>query len=241
MTAEKPLRKRTYQTGAERVRAGKPTATDEVVIKLRAWLTTGRIVPGQRLTEADLSRELAVSKGPVREAMQRLAAEGIIDLAPYRGYVVHRMTREEVASVFDVLELLEGLAARRAAENIDHGDHRARLKKAVSEFDDAHYELSRVRQSGNEGSLYSLLMELSNNKMLMQFAARIQYSIFPLQFRALQSRGVPVTLLELVRKYVGAILAGDPKAAESGARAHTRALREHILSLPDEWFEPKKR
>jgi DNA-binding GntR family transcriptional regulator len=230
--------KKTFQTGAERVRAGKPTATDEVVLKFRAWLTTGRIVPGQRLTEADLSRELGISKGPVREAMQRLAADGVIDLAPYKGYLVHRMSRFEVAGVFDVLELIDGLAARRAAENVANGHSKARLVKALGEFDNAHFEISRLKEVGNEENLRRALIDLSGNLMVQQISERIQYSIFPLQFRALQSRGVPVNLLEMVRKFLAAILVGDAKAAESGARAHARALRDHILTLPDEWFEP---
>lgn len=231
--------KKKFETGAERVRAGKPTATDEVAMKIRDWLATGRIVPGQRLTEADLSRELGVSKGPVREAMQRLAGGGLIDLAPYKGYLVHRMTRSEVKGVFDVLEAIEGLSARRAAENIAKGHPKDKLLQAMVEFENAHFELSRVRLTGNETALNSILIELSGNKTIMQVTERIQYSIFPLQFRALQTRGVPVNLLEMVRKYVRAILDGDATAAEESAKAHCRALYEHILSLPDEWFEPE--
>lgn len=229
--------KRAYQTGAERVRAGKPTATDEVVAKVRDWLMTGRIVPGQRLTEADLSRELSVSKGPVREAMQRLAADGVIDLAPYKGYLVHRMTRSEVRGLFDVLEAIEGLAARRAAENINTGDSRQILLDAVATFDSAHFELSRIRLDGDEKKMGDVLIALSGNKMIKQVADRIQVSVFPLQFRALQTSGVPVNLLDMVRTFVKAILEGDAKAAEAGAQKHTRALRDHILSLPDQWFE----
>jgi DNA-binding GntR family transcriptional regulator len=240
VTAGAP-RKKAFQTGAERVRAGKPTATDEVVMKIRTWLATGRIVPGQRLTEADLSRELGVSKGPVREAMQRLAADGVIDLAPYKGYLVHRMTRAEVSGVFDVLEMIDGLAARRAAENIESGGSKDRLVSALAEFDAAHFEISRTSLSGNEEVLRLALIHLSANKTLAQVSERIQYSIFPLQFRALQTRGVPVALLEMVRKFVAAILEGDAKRAEGGARAHARALCDHILSLPDEWFEPSAR
>ncbi len=233
-----PAPKKKFQTGAERVRAGKPTATDEVVLKFRSWLTTGRIVPGQRLTEADLSRELGVSKGPVREAMQRLAADGIIDLAPYKGYLVHRMSRIEVSGVFDVMELIDGLAARRAAENVAGGYSSNRLIAALSDFDEAHFEIGRIKEVGNEENLRRALIDLSGNAMVRQISERIQYSIFPLQFRALQTRGVPLALLEMVRKFTTAILAGDAKTAENGARIHARALRDYILTLPDEWFEP---
>jgi DNA-binding GntR family transcriptional regulator len=232
-------RKRDFQTGAERVRAGQPTATDEVVMKVRRWLATGRIVPGQRLTEADLSRELGVSKGPVREAMQRLSGDGLIDLAPYKGFLVHRMTRSEVEGVFDVLEAIEGLSARRGAENIAAGASKEGLLQSLAEFDHAHFEVSRIDLTGNEKRLNDVLIDLSGNKMIKMVAERIQLSVFPLQFHALQKQGVPERLLEMVRKFVLAILDGNAKAAEAGARAHTRALCDHILALSDEWFEPE--
>ncbi len=230
---------RQFQTGAERVRAGKPTATDEAIMRIRHWLFTGRIVPGQRLTEADLARELGVSKAPVREAMQSLAADGLVKLAPYKGYLIHRMSRTEVAGVFDVLEVLDGLCARRGAERAAAGALTSKLQAALTTFNDSHFEISRVQPSGNEGTLNSAIMELSGNETIKQLNQRILFSIFPLQFRALQKQSVPVALLDLVRKFVVAIIAGDPKAAEAGARAHARALRDHILSLPDDWFEPE--
>ena len=75
----------------------------------------GRYAPGQRLVEADLTAELGVSRGPLREALGRLAAEGVLELEPYRGAVVRRLTREDVEDLFSVREVLEGEAARLAA------------------------------------------------------------------------------------------------------------------------------
>jgi DNA-binding GntR family transcriptional regulator len=230
---------RRFQTGAERIRAGNPTATDEVVMKLRQWLATGRIVPGQRMTEADLARELGVSKGPVREAMQRLVADGVIVTAPYKGYLVHRLTREEVIGVFDVMELLDGLMARRAAEGVAAGRSTEGLKKAMASFENAHFEVGRSMVQGDETVLAQALVSLSGNNFISQISDRIQYSVFPLQFRALQTRGIPANLLNLVRKFVASIMAGDAKAAEAGAKIHARALSDHIQSLSDEWFEPQ--
>jgi DNA-binding GntR family transcriptional regulator len=233
-------RKKSYRTGAERVRAGQPTATDEVVMTIRNWLATGRIVPGQRLTEADLSRDLGVSKSPVREAMQRLAADGVIVTAPYKGYLVYRMSRREVAGVFDVMEATDGLAARRAAENARDGASTEWLRSALEEFNAAHFEIGRVADKGNEENLQKAFMAMSANAMLEQISERIRYSVFPLQFRALQLQGIPSNILDHVRTFVGAILAGDPKKAETAAKAHVRALRDHMLSLPDEWFESER-
>ena len=63
---------------------------------ITAGIESGRFVPGQRLTEAELTRQLGVSRGPVREAFKRLAGEGVLDLTRHRGAVVRAQTREEV-------------------------------------------------------------------------------------------------------------------------------------------------
>ena len=61
------------------------SSPDQVVAALIRGLQAGRYVPGQRLIEADLTKELKVSRGPVREALKRLAAEGLVSLIPHRG------------------------------------------------------------------------------------------------------------------------------------------------------------
>ena len=97
-----------------------------------AGIEKGRFVPGQRIIEADLTRELKVSRGPVREAFKRLAGEGVLVLSKHRGAFIRAQTREEVLNMMSVLEVLSGLAAKLAASHIDEGDNRKRLQAAFA-------------------------------------------------------------------------------------------------------------
>src|ERR1700730_1218503 len=102
-----------------RTTAPKPTGrtvVERAMDIVRAGIMRARYAPGQRLVEADLMRELGISRGAVRDVLSRLAAEGLVTIEPYRGAIVARLTREGLRSSVDVRELLEGLAARQAAE-----------------------------------------------------------------------------------------------------------------------------
>jgi DNA-binding GntR family transcriptional regulator len=230
---------RLFKTGAERIRAGEPTAGQEASDKIKLWIMSGRIVPGQKLTETDLSAELGVSKGPVREAIQRLVAEGIMEFTPYRGSRVRELGRDEIKNVFDILELVDGLAARRAAENIALGQNQEKLKSALTYFDSANYTKNNIKFDARDDLLRTTIYEIANNDLLEQMVGRLQFSLVPIQLRSFHTMGVPPHLLSLVRSYIESILAGDARAAEAGSRAHMRALRDHILELPDDLFKAR--
>jgi DNA-binding GntR family transcriptional regulator len=84
--------------------------------QIRDAIVDGRLPPGQRLKEEQLARELGISRTPVREALLMLQAEGLVDAAPNRGSTVRRYTRADLEEMYELRALLEGHAARRAAE-----------------------------------------------------------------------------------------------------------------------------
>lgn len=87
-----------------------------VLGELRARIMAGHWVPGERLFEDQIASELDVSRNPVREALQALAAEGFVELEPRRGARVAVVSAERANELFEVREALEGLVARLAAE-----------------------------------------------------------------------------------------------------------------------------
>jgi DNA-binding GntR family transcriptional regulator len=88
---------------------------DQLTQRLRTWLVEGRIAPGAKLNERELCEVLHVSRTPLREAIKRLAAEGLVDLLPNRGAVAPKLTEADVEHAFEVLAVLEGLSGERAA------------------------------------------------------------------------------------------------------------------------------
>ncbi|QJX02130.1 GntR family transcriptional regulator [Alcanivorax sp. IO_7] len=105
------------------------SSPDAVIEAICKGIGSGRYVPGQRLVEADLTRELGVSRGPVREALKRLAAERIITLTRHKGAYIRSLGREEVRDLLQNIEVLLGLAARLAAQRIDQADHRGASRR----------------------------------------------------------------------------------------------------------------
>jgi DNA-binding GntR family transcriptional regulator len=98
---------------------GSPTAVAEWVADiLRDRIIKGDLPPGARIVERKLSAELSVSRTPVREALKLLRADGLIDISRNCGAQVTPYTAEEAHDLFDVISMLESLAAQRFAERI---------------------------------------------------------------------------------------------------------------------------
>jgi DNA-binding GntR family transcriptional regulator len=91
------------------------TAATELI---REAILDGRLVPGERLKEEELARELGISRTPVREALLMLQAEGLVNATPNRGAAVRVHTPEDLDDLYQLRALLEGYAARRAAARI---------------------------------------------------------------------------------------------------------------------------
>jgi len=94
------------------------TAHELVRDTLRRAILTGQISGGQRLVQADLAKQLAVSTTPVREALRDLSAEGLIQLDAHRGAIVRSLSKDEVEEIYWLRQLLEPEMMARAVENI---------------------------------------------------------------------------------------------------------------------------
>jgi DNA-binding GntR family transcriptional regulator len=97
--------------------AASPTLPEVVYRALRQAILNGAFSPGQMLRQDDVATRLGVSRSPLREALPRLEAEGIVVLHPRRGYAVASLDPNEIAEVFDLRALLEAELARRAIAN----------------------------------------------------------------------------------------------------------------------------
>ena len=101
-----------------------------IVERLREDIWAGRLEPGSRLVESDLTARFAVSRGPVREGLRRLSADGLIEHRPHRGAVVRRLTEREIRELFLIRIEMEALAARLAAA-ADAPERRARFVASI--------------------------------------------------------------------------------------------------------------
>lgn len=101
------------------------SATDAAAREIRALILTGELAGGTLIHQGELAEQLGLSRTPLREALQRLQAEGLIRIDNHRGAMVSRPTREDVRQIYEIQMLLEAQAARQAAAACTPEDLRA--------------------------------------------------------------------------------------------------------------------
>ena len=137
-----------------RPRFAAQSVSQQISDYLRAAIVQGTIKPNQRLVEETLAQELGVSRTPVREALRRLEAEGLIEFEAQKGARVRPVSAEELAELYELRILLEGHAARLAAKKITPAELDA-LRKINQHF------LAILNQADTRGQQVQQLIELN--------------------------------------------------------------------------------
>src|SRR5262245_2753664 len=148
---------------------------------IRERIRRGRFVPGQRLVEADIMRELAATRSRVREALQRLATEGLVTIEEFRGASVKHFTRDEVTQIYRVRMVLEGLAAGDFAA-ADAPQLKERLRKIQDELNALEHTGDHERFARLNDEWHRLIIEGSGNEYVRTFVERLRVPIYRLLF-----------------------------------------------------------
>jgi DNA-binding GntR family transcriptional regulator len=127
---------------------GAGTKADDIAIAIEEAIVSGQLEPGTVLRQEQLSEQFAVSRTPVREALRRLAALGLVSFEPNRGVRVRLLSRDELREAFLVRAELESLATELAVPNMDTQDL-AELDAAEQRFSDLTLELRRKTRAGD--------------------------------------------------------------------------------------------
>jgi DNA-binding GntR family transcriptional regulator len=185
---------------------------------LREDILAGRLEPGSRLVECDLTARFAVSRGPVREGLRRLSADGLIEHRPHRGAVVRRLTEREIRELFLIRIEMEALAARLAAA-ADAPDERARFVAAIEPIysDAARNPCDYLKENA---AFHDAVMALADNRELRGLTTRLQLPLIMAQVGDVLTAPVLETSVREHRAIAEAILARDPAAASARMRDH---------------------
>ncbi len=147
--------------------------SQKVFEQLRAAILSGRLSPGTRLVEQRLADELDVSHIPVREALARLADEGLVDRNARRGSWVAQLTIEDLDEISSLRVLLEQFVAVRVQERWNAESER-RLRAIVQEMRNAAGEGDVDRMRYADGIFHETLWELAEHRTLLELAARLR-------------------------------------------------------------------
>ncbi|WP_024822959.1 GntR family transcriptional regulator [Aminobacterium mobile] len=148
------------------------TSADYAYQELRHKIITKQLKPGQRLPEVNIAVQMGVSRTPVREALRRLASEGLVVIIPNSGARLAAPTAREIEDTFLVREQLETLAIRLAAERI--GDrHLRRLEEAMIEEGRAIEEKDLEKYLEVNEAFHKAIADASGNKVLAEYVENI--------------------------------------------------------------------
>lgn len=222
---------RSASSGAVPTPAKDLSAVERVIAHVRGSIRDGRFAPGQRLIESELQLALGVSRGPIREAIRRLAADNILEVELHKGARVRQLTLAEITAIYEVREVLEGLAARLAAEKRRSSDGRlAALEKTFNKTFDG----TAVSYLRYNAEFHGLVVDMAGNTELARLVENLQIPSFILLVHVLVDALSIARARAEHRPIVEAIVKGDGNRAERTMRAHIRSTKAFVLELAAE-------
>ena len=208
-------------TGTHSVRLDHRTLWERVYDYLREEILADRLPPGTVLQEVALAQSLGVSRGPVREALGRLASEGLVTIRPRRGAVVRELSSEEFVEAYQVREALETMAVRLAVPQLGPKDL-ATLQRHIDEMS-AHAEVGDVRGFFDaNAAFHEAFFDASGNRMLKGVYRQLVSQIGRHRRRSLELRGNLQRSIAEHRAILRAAKAGDVDRAVHLVSEHIR-------------------
>ena len=196
--------------------------------RLRADIRARRVLPGQRMREIDIADQLGISRTPVREALKKLAAEGLLEQHAARGFVVTEISTDRVLQLYAMREMLEGAAARFAAEQASPLEIQS-LRQILSQLSNAQ---APAAAAACNRRLHEAITQASHNMYLLQASGVLRDALDLLGTTTYSMPGRIASGYAENREIVERIAARDADGAERAARRHIQsasALRLKML------------
>lgn len=206
------------------------TASSQLRAALETDILTGAIAPDARLDEASLAKRFGVSRTPIREALQALAAAGLITIRPRRGATVNAPDFRRLIEMFDLMAEMEALCARQAARRLTPPDRAAilatleacRAAAEIGDTDTYYYENERFHQA---------IYAASQNGFVAEQALALQKRLASYRRLQLRVRNRMMSSFAEHEAIVQAILAGDEELAAQRLRGHVVVQSERFGDL----------
>ena len=200
--------------------------------KLRSLLVEGIIHPGSKLNERELAEQLHVSRTPIREAIRRLAADGLVELITNRGAIAVQLTRDDIIHTFDVIANLEGYSGELAAQNMS--------AQALTELEALQYEMLASYARRDLSSYYRLNLKIhqaihqaASNPVLSQLFAKVNARIEALRFRSNQDGVNWEKAVGEHQEMLEALKARDSARMRKVMMQHVRNKRDVVIQQLD--------
>lgn len=192
----------------------------EIADWVRQRIRTGRFVPGQRLVEVDIIRQIGASRSKVREALKRLEGEGLVMIEEFRGASVRSTSLAEVRQIYRARMALEGMAAHDFCLHADDSMI-GRLVALQDQLDACVVERAPDRFGRLNAEWHRLIVEGSGNPVIADLLQRLNVPIHRLLFESFYDEQRLKTANADHRAMLACMVSRDAEGAE-------RAMRQHI-------------
>lgn len=199
----------------------------QIFNRIRDDILSGNYTPGEELKEATLGKQLGVSRTPVREALRQLDLEGLVEIAPNRGAKVIGISRKDVEDIYHMRARLEGLAARKAAEQIKE-EELAELEEVIllSEF---HVKKPESKQMVRlDGRFHEIMYRASGSRMLEHVLTDFLHYVKMARSHSVKTEHRAQESVKEHKRILEAIRRRDGDLAEQLANEHIQHVIENL-------------
>jgi DNA-binding GntR family transcriptional regulator len=186
----------------------------------------GDLKPGDRLLETDLAQRFGVSRTPIREAIRKLEADGIVVHQPRVGAVVRTLGQQEIVELYEMRIVLETTAAAMAAKHASDAEIRT-LTVLNADMADAHADPIKVAQLNRK--FHRCIMDAARNQFLSHSYKALSHALILLGKTTLETSARVETVVQQHTQIIDALGAGDQDGASTAMRTHMETSLDHRL------------
>lgn len=205
--------------------------TTIAVAQLREMIFAGQLGAGTDHLESELADRLGMSRTPVREALLRLEAQGLVEVRPRKGARIKPLSPTDMEEIYDILTEIESLAAAKAAERDLSDQDLAPLSESINAMASALIADDREAWAAADDTFHRTLTQLSGSTRIIQIARMLADQVRRARMVTLYMRPAPIRSNEDHAQVLDAIRRGDADAARAIHRAHRLAAKEVLLDL----------
>jgi len=213
----------------------KTTRVDTAYEMLKGEILLNRMPSGYQAPEPEIAAKLGMSRTPVREALIRLEAEGLIELIPRRGVRVLPILAQDMAEIYQILTALEPEAAADVAARGLTEVEFAALDEATTEMELALARDDLDSWAAADDRFHRKLLEIHGNRRMAAMIATLSDQAHRARMVTLRMRKKPVNSTRDHRTILNHIRAGDQEAARAAFRAHREAASRELLAILKEY------
>lgn len=201
-----------------------------VYLELKHKILTGEIASQTRLMEIDLAEKMNVSRTPIREAIKRLADDGLVKVEPRRGAYVANISIKDMLDVFEVREDMEGFTAYLATQRITD-EQKEELRKIAEAYEEATRNNDKETVIVLDEAFHNFIVGCCNNETLKELVQYVQELSLRFRYLYYEEFSLYEATAEQHNRILAAITAGDADLARKEADTHVKTLKEFVFKL----------